>query len=196
MTLAMQVPYWAVALLVALFLLISVVLILTILIQRPMGGGLSGAFGAGAGSGQTAFGAKTGDALTIATIIIFVVWLGFAVGLNYAARPPEAPAEPEVLEAVDDQGAESSTGAGDADAVEDSGEGESGAGDAGDAGDPGEQDPGPPSEAPETGDTDAAGGDAGGDSPPASEPQAPATPEADPGAGEGDSGDQSPDGGG
>jgi len=193
MTLAMQVPYWAVALLVALFLLISVVLILTILIQRPMGGGLSGAFGAGAGSGQTAFGAKTGDALTIATIIIFVVWLGFAVGLNYAARPPEAPAEPEVLEAVDDQGAESSTGAGDADAVEDSGEGESGAGD---AGDPGEQDPGPPSEAPETGDTDAAGGDAGGDSPPASEPQAPATPEADPGAGEGDSGDQSPDGGG
>src|SRR5690606_36556084 len=52
-------------LLVVLFLFVCVVLILTILIQRPAGGGLSGAFGSGAGSGQTAFGAKTGDALTI-----------------------------------------------------------------------------------------------------------------------------------
>lgn len=80
--------------LVILFLFVCILLILTVLIQRPSGGGLSGAFGSGAGSGQTAFGAKTGDALTIATIIMFVLFLAFAVGLNYAARPsaPEGPA--------------------------------------------------------------------------------------------------------
>lgn len=63
------------------FLACSVLLILTVLIQRPQGGGLSGAFGAGAGSGETAFGARTGDALTIATISFFVLWLAVAVGL-------------------------------------------------------------------------------------------------------------------
>ncbi|TVQ63736.1 MAG: preprotein translocase subunit SecG [Phycisphaerales bacterium] len=74
-------------LLVALFLLVSVLLILAVLIQRPQGGGLSGAFGAGgAGSGQTAFGAKTGDALTITTVVTFVVWLGVAIGLVFATR--------------------------------------------------------------------------------------------------------------
>lgn len=80
--------------LVILFVFVCVLLILTVLIQRPSGGGLSGAFGSGAGSGQTAFGAKTGDALTIATIIMFVLFLVFAVVLNYAARPsaPDAPA--------------------------------------------------------------------------------------------------------
>lgn len=73
--------------LVFLFLAVSVLLILLVLIQRPQGGGLSGAFGAGAGSGQTAFGAKTGDALTMGTIIMFVVWLLFAVGMVFALRP-------------------------------------------------------------------------------------------------------------
>jgi preprotein translocase subunit SecG len=85
-----QIPTWAIGLLVALFLLVSVGLILTVLIQRPMGGGLSGAFGSGAGSGQTAFGAKTGDVLTMFTIIVFAVWLLGAVGLNFATRPPSA----------------------------------------------------------------------------------------------------------
>src|SRR5262245_53140510 len=80
-------PYWATAIIAALFLFVCVLLILAVLIQRPAGGGLSGAFGSGAGSGQTAFGAKTGDALTIATITIFVVYILFAVFLNYAARP-------------------------------------------------------------------------------------------------------------
>lgn len=84
-------PYLT-GLLTVLFLFVCVILILTVLIQRPAGGGLSGAFGSGAGSGQTAFGAKTGDALTIATIIMFAVYLIAAVGLNYAARPEIPPA--------------------------------------------------------------------------------------------------------
>ena len=64
-------------------------LILIILIQKPQGGGLSGAFGGGAaqGSGQTVFGARTGDALTIGTISVFVLYLLVAIGLNYAIRP-------------------------------------------------------------------------------------------------------------
>lgn len=79
---------WLVGIVTVLFLLICVMMILTVLIQRPQGGGLSGAFGSGAGSGQTAFGAKTGDALTIFTIIVFVLFLGTAIGLNFGYRPP------------------------------------------------------------------------------------------------------------
>lgn len=79
-------------LLVGLFLLISIGMILLVLIQRPQGGGLSGAFGAGgggggAGAGQTAFGTKTGDVLTGATITIFVLFLITAIVLNFATRP-------------------------------------------------------------------------------------------------------------
>jgi preprotein translocase subunit SecG len=92
-----QIPAWLVGGLVAVFLLVSVVLILTVLIQRPMGGGLSGAFGSGAGSGQSAFGAKTGDVLTIVTIVVFSIWLLGAIGLNFATRPPEATVQPQIV---------------------------------------------------------------------------------------------------
>lgn len=85
-----QLPTWAVMLLVVLFMGVCVLLILTVLIQKPQGGGLAGAFGSGAGSGQTAFGAKTGDALTIATIFMFCVFVLGAIGLNYATRPPKS----------------------------------------------------------------------------------------------------------
>lgn len=105
-----QIPGWLVALLIALFLITCVVMILTVLIQRPTGGGLVGAFGSGAGSGQTVFGTKTGDALTVATISMFVIYLLFAVGLNYAVRPPKgAPAAP--AEAAQTAPAETGTGA-------------------------------------------------------------------------------------
>lgn len=73
--------------LVVVFLLVCIAMILLILIQRPQGGGLSGAFGAGGGAGQTAFGTKTGDVLTIVTIAIFVLFLVMAIILNFAARP-------------------------------------------------------------------------------------------------------------
>lgn len=79
--------WWVFAVLAVVFLIISVMLVLTILIQKPQGGGLAGAFGgAGAGSGQTAFGAKTGDALTVFTMIMFISYLGLAITLNYAAK--------------------------------------------------------------------------------------------------------------
>ncbi len=103
---------WLNASLVVLFLLISAVMILIILIQRPQGGGLSGAFGSGAGSGQTAFGARTGDALTIATIGIFVVFITMAAGLNYAIRPskPAAAATPVSTQAPPATSAPPATG--------------------------------------------------------------------------------------
>lgn len=90
-----EIPTWLIGVLVALFVVVSAMLILVVLVQRPQGGGLSEAFGSSSGSGNTAFGAKTGDALTTATIAMFVVFLCFAVGLNYAVKPPEAvePAE-------------------------------------------------------------------------------------------------------
>lgn len=90
----LAIPQYVVGLLVVLFVVISVMMMLIVLIQRPQGGGLSEAFGASSGSNTTAFGAKTGDALTTATIIIFLLFIGFAIGLNYMVRPPrELPAQ-------------------------------------------------------------------------------------------------------
>lgn len=107
LTLAYTFPTWLIGILIALFFVASVLMILTVLIQRPMGGGLSGAFGSGAGSGQTAFGAKTGDALTIATIIMFVVFLVGAVVLNYALDVDD-PVDP-ASETADGPGATGAT---------------------------------------------------------------------------------------
>ncbi len=98
---------------------VCVLMILVVLIQRPQGGGLSGAFGAGgggAGAGQTAFGTKTGDVLTYATIAVFVLYLLVAIGLNFATRPytdnantlPAATA-PGAPEQQSDGGAETET---------------------------------------------------------------------------------------
>lgn len=89
MMLTLGLAFWITSMLVVLFFLISLLLMLIVLIQRPQGGGLSGAFGAGAGSGQTAFGVKTGDALTWATIVGFALFLGMAIALNYAMRPAD-----------------------------------------------------------------------------------------------------------
>lgn len=97
LTLALTFPNWLIGVLVVLFILISILMVLIVLIQRPQGGGLSAAFGAEAGgSGQTAFGAKTGDALTTGTILIFVLFLVSAVVLNFAVRPSEATVTPTV----------------------------------------------------------------------------------------------------
>jgi len=107
LVLAQMNPY-VINLLVGAFLLISIVMILIVLIQRPQGGGLGGAFGAGGGgggggggAGQTAFGTKTGDVLTGGTIAIFVLFVIFAVVLNFATRPPSAqPAQPTIASPI------------------------------------------------------------------------------------------------
>ena len=97
-------PGWAIGVLVAGFLLMCVLLVLTVLIQRPQGGGLAGAFGGAAGSGQTAFGAKTGDALTVATITMFAIYILLAIGLNYALAPAAFGCAPERILFVSSNG--------------------------------------------------------------------------------------------
>lgn len=83
--------------LATLFAFMAIFLMIVILLQRGKGVGLSGAFG-GVG-GHTAFGAKTGDVLTWATIVIAALLLTYAVVLNYIFVPPKpfaapAPAQP------------------------------------------------------------------------------------------------------
>ena len=79
-------------------------LMLIILIQRGRGSGLAGAFG-GAG-GSSAFGAKTGDVLTWATVIIAFLFLTLTVVANFqfdespqavtAAEPFDIPATTDI----------------------------------------------------------------------------------------------------
>lgn len=82
--------------LTVLFIFVSVALVLIILVQRPQGGGLAGAFGgAGGGGTETAFGGRTGDVLTVATVGAFVIYLGLAIGLNILDDSLLAPPAPE-----------------------------------------------------------------------------------------------------
>lgn len=92
---------WVLAVLMVLFLLICGLVILTVLVQPPQGGGLAGAFGGGSGSGQTAFGTKTGDALTVLTISMFVVYLLAAIALNYGTRRRHNPKAPAVIQSTE-----------------------------------------------------------------------------------------------
>ncbi len=71
------------------FAFLAILLMLVILLQRGKGVGLAGAFG-GAG-GNTAFGAKTGDVLTWATIALAGVFLLAAVILNLFVFTAPAP---------------------------------------------------------------------------------------------------------
>jgi len=67
------------------FAFMAIVLMGVILLQRGRGVGLAGAFG-GAG-GNTAFGAKTGDFLTWATIVVAVLFLIYTAILNHVFVP-------------------------------------------------------------------------------------------------------------
>ena len=83
-----------------LFILVSLALVLVILVQRPQGGGLASAFGGGGGT-DTAFGGRTGDALTVGTVSVFVVYLILAMALNiFDPQPAPTTAQPTVTEST------------------------------------------------------------------------------------------------
>jgi preprotein translocase subunit SecG len=74
--------------LATLFVLVSLMLVGIILIQKPKGGGLIGAFGGAGGSAQSAFGSRTGDILTWVTVTLFALFLLLAITLTFVTRPP------------------------------------------------------------------------------------------------------------
>ena len=77
--------------LTGLFMVVSTVMILVILMQRPKGGGLSAAFGgSSAGSADSLLGGRVGDTLTWVTVVAFVLYLGLAINLNMSAGPGAA----------------------------------------------------------------------------------------------------------
>lgn len=85
------------------FIFVCLLLILLILIQRPKGGGLAGAFGGAGGSDQAMFGAKAGDALTWITVGLFVGFLLLAMGLTWTTVPnsDEVPPVKQVTMPID-----------------------------------------------------------------------------------------------
>lgn len=88
--------FGTVGVLLVFFLVVCIFMMGIILIQKPRGGGLSGAFGGAGGSSQAVFGSRVGDVLTWITVGCFIAFLGLAVGLTYAVRPPES----EILNSV------------------------------------------------------------------------------------------------
>ena len=93
-TLLATIPWWA-SVLAVIFIVVCLALVVLVLLQKGRGGGLAAAFG-GAG-GQSAFGSKTGDVFTWATIVVVAVFLLLAMTLtmNYKpVNPDEAMAAP------------------------------------------------------------------------------------------------------
>ena len=77
--------------LTGLFMVVSTVMILVILMQRPKGGGLSAAFGgSSAEAADSLLGGRVGDTLTWVTVVAFVLYLGLAISLNMSAGPGAA----------------------------------------------------------------------------------------------------------
>lgn len=86
---------WSIRLMAIAFVVISVFMMLVILIQKPKGGGLSGAFGGAGGSDTSFVGAKVGDFLTILTVCCFLAFLLLGMGLTWAINPTENSAAAE-----------------------------------------------------------------------------------------------------
>lgn len=82
-------------LLTTLFVFICFLLVIVILVQKPTGGGLVGAFG-GAGGVQDFLGAKMGSKITWFTVVLFASFVVLACVLTVVAKPaylkPEVPA--------------------------------------------------------------------------------------------------------
>lgn len=132
----------------------SLFLILLVLVQRGKGGGLTGALG-GMG-GQSAFGAKAGDAFTRITIGTAIVWLMLCMVTIAAYNPPPESGDAKKFTDTIGAGAEGEAEAGDADADDET----TGSGAAGAEGGSGEA-------AADTGSADAEDADAATDTVPA-----------------------------
>ena len=78
---------WYTTIFTIMFIFVCLFLMLVILIQKPRGGGLSGAFGGAGGSATSVFGAKTGDVLTWFTVVCFCLFIGLAMLLTWTAKP-------------------------------------------------------------------------------------------------------------
>ncbi len=90
--------HWSVALLAVLLVMVCVFLTLIILVQKPKGGGLAGAFG-GATSSGSVLGAKTGDFLTWTTVGFFVAFVVLSILLIKLGKPDsEAQIQARILE--------------------------------------------------------------------------------------------------
>jgi preprotein translocase subunit SecG len=76
---------WTTALAV-FFIGTCALLTLVVLIQKPKGGGLAGAFGGAGGGQQAVFGAKAGDMFTLITVCLFLLFLLLGMGLVYSTR--------------------------------------------------------------------------------------------------------------
>jgi len=96
------------------FIVVSTAMILIILVQRPQGGGLAGAFGgAGATSSESVFGGRVGDVLTNVTIGAFVLYLALAITLTLvpaSEAPPAELAEEPAVTPADPTGSGQSSG--------------------------------------------------------------------------------------
>lgn len=79
LTLLGAIPLYA-QILAVILIIVSILLIILVLLQKGRGGGLSAAFG-GAG-GQSAFGSKTGDVFTWATIVAVGLFLLLCIFLT------------------------------------------------------------------------------------------------------------------
>lgn len=103
------------------FTAICLIMMLVVLIQKPKGGGLSGAFGGGAGGGsESAFiGGRVGDVLTWTTVVCFILFLLLAMGMTWGIKgggPTEDPEQTDPATQTDgdttDQDADNGTGDG------------------------------------------------------------------------------------
>ena len=103
----MSIWFWITTL---VFILVSATMVLIILVQRPSGGGLAGAFGgAGGASTETVFGGRVGDALTYATVTAFVLYLSLAITLNLLDTSQPATPRPTAPAAAAAPGADDGT---------------------------------------------------------------------------------------
>lgn len=85
---------WYVTLFTLMFVGVCMFLILVVLIQKPRGSGLTGAFGGAGGGAGSVFGSKTGDVLTWITVVCFGLFIGLSMLLTWTAKPGQTTIAP------------------------------------------------------------------------------------------------------